>query len=205
MLLGLATGCGHSGPVSREPLDAAWNETMLTGVRAIIANGRRLDVPSSVPLESVGGNPFFASTGERGISVCDYRETRLLGLWRNGGWCLGGGLLQRVEDPPDVLELYAKLVRRMYPYFPLPIHRDTREDWGFEFFLLHRSPAAPRAAVLARWVFRPEEAPPGPGGGSPFVHGYLEYDPRAEMATVAITGLRRPFAQRVDVSAVVRD
>ena len=95
----------------------------------------------------------------------------------------------------------------------------TKKEQSYEFFLLYRPNDAPLARILWKWVIRPEEVHwyvpdyllKGPlrvddeailrGNEVSDVRGFLAYDPATKIATVTITGLTRPFEERVDLSA----
>lgn len=207
----VAAGAGcHKAVASTEapvrtPLDRSWEEHMLDGRAGIIAiegsQTRRSDNPSIESFERARGQPEEAVWTNRGISVARFGE----GFWGNGGWRLEGGLLARAVDGPSSFELYGKAVVRQFSYFPFPFHREIPHETGYEFFLVHRLSSAPQATIVRKWVFPPNEVvvkSVSHGGTREDVQAVLQYDAGTRTATVRITGLRRPYEERVDLSSV---
>jgi hypothetical protein len=155
--------------------------------------------------EDAGGRPEAAAwTKSRTIAVARMDQ----GFWKkNGGWELVGGLLGRATADSSTVELYGKAAVRVFRHFPFPFHRDIPHETGYEFFLLLREPGVPLATIVRRWAFEPNEVvvnPESTGGTSENVRAMLLYDESARTATVTITGLKRPFADRVDLSGLHR-
>jgi len=197
-------GAASGEPPLRARLDALWEQYMLTGESvAIEVRNSQVDVAERRPIQSfeVGrGQPEHATLLSHGISVVGLGE----GFWRNGGWILKGGLLGRASDGSSTLELYGKAVVRRYPYFPFPFHRAIPHETGYEFFLLHRRSGVPRATIVRQWVFPSDEVVVkrySDGVTMEDVRGILRYDVTARTATVTITGLKRPFEERVKLSS----
>lgn len=96
------------------------------------------------------------------------------------------------------------------------------EDYSYEFFLVVRPTATDRGRLVRQWSFpREEVARTVPSGLAEklraeyagaelekrleqqkglYVHGFLRFDEQSKTATVTITGLVRPFEERVDLS-----
>ena len=213
LALGIAVGpaiaCASSEPSSRAPLDARWDQFMREG-RAVgmVFGNSETGVPeyhSSEWSEDAGGRPEAAAwTKSRTIAVARMDQ----GFWKkNGGWELVGGLLGRASADSSTVELYGKAAVRVFPHFPFPFHRDIPHETGYEFFLLLREPGVPLATIVRRWAFEPNEVVvnhESTGGTSENVRAMLLYDESARTATVTITGLKRPFADRVDLSGLHR-
>lgn len=190
-------------PPSRTPVDTLWEQYMLNGSEMTIASAIRdskTDVSelwSRESFETARGKPETAAWRSYGITVTKLGE----GFWGNGGWELTGGLLARASDGPSTFELYGKAVVHIHPYFPLlSPHGGGPVDTGYEFFLLHRQQGAPGGSVVRKWAFGPDEAPVK--RVLPDVAARLRYDPATRSATVTITGLNRPFEERVDLSSM---
>lgn len=204
LLMGAEQAIGRE--IAREPLDRLWEEHMLTGTSAIYSKGARREYSSERSFESAMGMPSAAAFTEQGIVVSDLRETRLLGLWAGGGWELQGGLLGRVEWRGSAVELYAKEVVRTDPFFILNLKamHAPKEEFSYEFFLLYRRRGVPRATILEKWAFRPEQVR-RLGDASPDIRGYLHFDPVVATATIIIEGLNHPFDMRIELSSVLRE
>ena len=91
-------GLSRAEPPPRTPLDALWNEHMLTGTSTTVyvddAGQRTLSIPRS-PFDDRSGMvsgivsfPESAAATTRGIVVARLDERFL--IWRNGGWFLQG-------------------------------------------------------------------------------------------------------------------
>jgi hypothetical protein len=195
-----------SDPLSREPLDVLWMQKMTEGKSAVVQiDDSRTSVSegrSPLSFESARGRPEEAALSDHRISVMRLGE----GFWRNGGWVLKGGLLARAGDGPSTIELYGKAVVHRQSYFAFPFHRDPPHDTGYEFFLLHRKAGVTRATIINQWIFRPDdvivESSPH-GGTEENVRGMLRYEPTSRIAIITITGLKRPFEERVDLSSAI--
>jgi hypothetical protein len=155
--------------------------------------------------ESAKGDPSSAVLTKYGISVRGPDETRMLGLWRKGGWGLTGGLLARFSARTELVDLYGKEVLWEAPYFPLPFHRAPPErHFSYEFFLLQRNRTTMRAQLLRKWVFEPPEVIITRQFGFPAaetVWAELKYEPTTRTATVTVHGLAHPFQEAVQVPA----
>jgi hypothetical protein len=124
------------------------------------------------------------------------------------------------------LELFGREVTRVHgPDYTAAVGRDHT----YEFFLVARPAAGATGRILKQWRFLPQElAQTGepvdpaifqrstrprradiadvlnpPPGAYPrhFVDGYLDFDPATKIATVTVTGLKRPFQDHVDLSS----
>jgi hypothetical protein len=173
---------------------------------SIAVRDSQVDVSESAPSQSfefARGRPESAAFNSYGITIMRLGE----GVWGNGGWVVTGGLLGRVSDDSVVVELYGKAVVRRFPYFPFPFHRDTPQETGYEFFLLYRQRSTTlRVGIVQKWMFQPNEVVvkrDTTGGTHEDVQGTLKYGADTRVATVTITGLKRPFGERVDLSSTL--
>ena len=200
ILAGLAGG----EPPPRAPLDALWEKHMLEGTFVFIEvhkskiTAREKHPPPTV--DPKDDEPTFGVLMSHPISVSELGE----GLFGNGGWILQGGLLRRINDDSSTIELYGKRVVRQFPHFRILPHRDPPMEVGYEFFLLRRKPGTTRAVIIRQWTFLPDEVvlkDVGHGGRYPNVRCILQYDATTRNATVTVTGLKRPFEERIDLSS----
>ena len=186
-----------AGAPARAPLDALWQEHMLTGSAATIyvdqSGQRTISIPRR-PFNEQQGETYAesAATTTSGIQVARLDERWL--VWRNGGWVLQGGLLARVGDHSSAIELYGKAVIRRPPYVPGgPFPRDPPMTTGYEFFLLLRKANAPRATILRQWTFQPSDVVEAGR-----VTARLQYDAATRKAVVTIAGLKSPVEETVE-------
>jgi hypothetical protein len=203
VLVGLAGVTSGESP-QRALLDTLWEQHMLEG-KFIVMTLEDLGVKASEVhpkvVEPEEGQMVYGPGMSHRISVMKLGE----GFFGNGGWVLSGGLLSRVRDGSIIFELYGKAVVRRLSYFPFPPHRDIPEEIGYEFFLLSRKPGVLRATVIRKWTFAPDEVilkNVGHDGRYPEVRAKLQFDATTRIATVIISGLKRPFEERVDLSSV---
>jgi hypothetical protein len=203
LVAGLAVACAVSGPSSRTRLDARWDQAMREG-RSVTIKFRNstIDIsenPLDGGLEDTGGRPeAVVWTKTPKIIVLEER-----GFWHNGGWELVGGLLGRAVADSSSLELWGKAAVQVFPYFPFPFHREIPHETGYEFFLLLRQPGSTPATVVRQWAFKPNEVVvthATTGGNYEDVRAVLKYNEAARTATVAVSGLKRPFEDRLDLS-----
>ena len=203
VIVGLS-GSAAAEPPPRAPLDALWKQYMLEGTYVVSKiEGEQI---TSVEVKPESAEPrdnqrlqlIYSPVLSHPISIMKLGE----GLFRNGGWVLDGGLLSRARDGPSTYDLYGKAVVRQYSYFPFPPHRDTPQEIGYEFFLLHRNAGAPRPTVLRKWTFQPDEVI-SKNPHYPWVRALLRYEVTTRSATVTITGLKRPFEEHVDLSSEI--
>jgi len=198
MLFTLAAPDASSAePPPRAPLDALWQEHMLTGSAATIyvdESGQRTLLTPRRPFDEQHGEEDVegAAITTYGIHVARLDERWL--LWRNGGWVLRGGLLARVRENTSAIELYGKAVIRQPPYVPGgPFPRDPPMKRGYEFFLMLRQAKVPRATILRQWIFQPRDVvKDGP------VRATLQYNATTRTATVTIMGLKTPVEETVE-------
>jgi len=212
LVVTLGVACNIALPTRatpREPLDELWERRMLEGrgvrmwvdnnwqPRAVSEGFSFADLRSShrdrkdpVSYRSAFDDPY-------GITVIRHVE----GYWGNGGWELTGGPLGVAADAESTIELFGKAIIRTAVHVPAGIlHLDPPTETGYEFFLLRRSQATGAAIIVRRWVVQPADVVKD-RNGYPRAEGALTYDASAQVATVAITGLKRPVNDRVDVSA----
>lgn len=197
-----------SAEILRGPLDQLWEQHMLDGKRGAYMNGEpeAITAPAfSFAKERAGkgaGSPQFMVFTEYGISVQDFRETKLFGLLSGGGWTLRGGLLERIEIDPVTVELYGKIVDRIHPGL-LDHYYHPKEERSYEFFFLRRKRDVPQAVILKKWIVEPEHV--RWQNATSDVRGHLQYDPAIRSATVIISGLKVPFQELVDLSKALRE
>ena len=194
---------------AREPLDRMWMERMLAAQYGSWADGVNLPAVGS---DEIRSSPVGAGTTRHGIGI--HAGSTLGG----GGWSFTGGMIGRVAMGSATVELFGKDVARVHG----PKGTSNLPDESYEFFLIVR-PAGPGAARVVRdWRFPWEELAPTVApevaerlrqqyAGAELekrlernqiisVHGYLTVDPNGKVATVTITGLKRPFQERVDLA-----
>ncbi|MBI2158676.1 MAG: hypothetical protein HYU26_17520 [Candidatus Rokubacteria bacterium] len=181
-------GCLLDIAPPREPLDAIWQARMLAGEYERWVDGEK---STYVGPDEIRAGPAEASGTRYGIVII---EQSTLG---GGGWWIVGGMVARAA-------------------------RQTERDRSFEFFLVVRSTTAGRGRLVKQWRFPYEElgrtVPPklvenlrARYSGAElqkeleqskivFIEGFLSFDESSKTATVTITGLIRPFQERVDLS-----
>ena len=192
-------GANAAEPPSRAPLDALWQEQMLKGVAATLHtddSGHKTFPISRTPFDEQRGvvsSVESAADTIYGIEIARLDERFL--LWRNGGWIMRGGLLQRVRADSSAIELYGKAVIRQPPYVPGgPFPRNPPTRTGYEFFLLLRKPNAPTATILRQWIFPPTDVVEAGR-----VTARLKYDTPTGKAIVTIFGVKRSVEDTVTV------
>lgn len=209
----VAAGMGLAGvaagePPPREPLDALWEHHLLEGKSSSVAvevKDSKVSTSETSPPKMTGlktGMTALLFLAPHGIIVRQLGD----GFWGNGGWILQGGLLDQVNDGPSIIQLYVKEVQHQHPYFPFPFHREIPHETGYEFFLLQRKAGVPGATIIRKWVFLPQDvvvAHHSTGGTYEDVRGLLRYEATSRIANVKITGLKRPFDERVDLSSAL--
>ncbi len=193
---------------AREPLDRMWMERMLAAEYGSWANGVNLPAGGG---EEIRSSPVGAGTTRHGIGI---HAVSTLG----GGWSFTGGVVGRAAVGSTTAELFGKEVWRVHG----PKGTGNLQDRSYEFFLVVR-PTGPGAARAVRdWRFSWEELAPtvapevaerlrrqyagaeleGKAERNQIISldGYLAVDPDGKVATVTITGLKRPFHERVDLA-----
>jgi hypothetical protein len=182
----------------RTAIDTLWEQHMLEGTFVVMTlEDSQTKASAKYPSESIepkNDEPTFPSGMSHPISIEKLGE----GFFGNGGWVLAGGLLRRVRDGSSTFELYGKKIVRQFSYFPFPPHRDPPQEVSYEFFLLHRKPGVPLAQVIRKWTFSAENVIQK-NPNYPSVQVTFGYDKTTQSATLAITGLRNPFKERVDL------
>lgn len=190
-----------SGEISREALERLWEKHMLDGTFAIYSDGTRTNYLSERSFEAARGSPSEVWTTKQGIAISDRRDTKLLGLWRGGGWSIFGGMLARVSAGFSSIELYGRVIVSAQPSFFLNFHPSNETEYGYDFFLVKRNTTTRLGTVAKRWTFSSDEAIHI--GRITNVRAQLAYDPANTVAIVTITGLKRPFEERIDLSKVL--
>lgn len=211
-------------PPAREPLDHFWTRAMLAGRYGRWEDGREVAWPASLP------NRDTIESYPEGALHTKYR-IRVTGQTSPEGaaWDLTGGLVGRVDADGTTIELFGKETVRVHA---APRYGSVEgRDYTYEFFLVVRPASTGQGRLVRRWRFPPGElALTGssidpalfqrstrlheqienivrpPRGARPyhFVDGYLDFDPSARVAIVTVTGLKRPFQDRVDLSRELR-
>lgn len=194
---------------AREPLDRMWIERMLAAEYGSWADGVNLP---AVGGDEIRSSPVGAGTTRHGIGI--HAGSTLGG----GGWSFTGGVVERVSVRGADLELFGKEVWRVHG----PKGTGNLQDRSYEFFLVVRPTGPGAARVVKDWHFSWEELAPTVApdvaerlkrqyAGAALerelereqivsLHGYLTVDPIGKVATITITGLKRPFQERVDLS-----
>ena len=189
-------GCLLDIAPAREPLDETWTARMLAGEFGQWFDGEK---SSYVGRDGIRSSPVGASGGRYGIDIID--QSTLGG----GGWSIVGGMVARVVRPGASVELFGKQIVRAHGMKRMAADR----DYSYEFFLVVRPSSTGRGRMIKQWSFpreelvglapdRPENFPRGFVQFS--VEGFLSLDEGSKIATVTITGLVRPFQERVDLS-----
>jgi len=177
----------------REPLDAVWEERMLSGQYGQWFHGTKSPYVGPDELQSW---PAGASGTRHGIDIV---EQSSLG---GGGWSIVGGMVGRILQPSASIELFGKQTTRVHGMRRAAVD----QDYSFEFFLVVRPRSTGRGRLVRRWRFSRNELARPPHEyprryAPPFaVDGFLTFDEPNRTATVSITGLARPFRTRVDLS-----
>ena len=167
---------------------------------------------SFVGPDKVESSPLGASRTRYGIRISE--QSRFGG----GGWSIVGGTVARIVRPGRNIELFGKEIVRVHGV------KETvsDQDFSYEFFLLVRPNPAGRGRLIKQWSFPREElgrtVPPAlernlrarysgaelekelETSKGIHVEGFLSLDEQSKMATITITGLVRPFQERVDLS-----
>lgn len=202
-------GCVLDIPPERQPLDMMWMERMLAARYGSWANG--VEIPPS-GVDEIRSFPVGAKTTRYGISIDAERSFG----W--GGWSFSGGMIGRVAVGSATVELFGKRVSRVHG----PKGTASLPDRSYEFFLVVRPTGAGPARVVKEWRFSWEELAPTVApevaeklkrqyAGAALerelereqivsLDGNLAVDPNGKVGTVTITGLKRPFQERVDLS-----
>ena len=206
-------GCLLDIAPGRESIDATWQARMLAGEYGQSSNGEK----------SPYVGPDTIASSLLGVSGTRYKidigEQSTLG---GGGWSMVGGLVGRVARPDASVELFGKEIARVHGV----MQTTGDQDKSAEFFLVIRPKSAGLGRLVKRWGFPSEElgrtVPPALEKNlrarytgielekalerSKGIHlnGYLSFDEPSKIATVTITGLARPFEERVDLSQELR-
>lgn len=207
----LAHGCVDWVP-SRDPHDRVWMERMLDGrYGSWVETGE--EQPGPQPSDDrVASSPVAARLTRYGLDVWTKKARMFAGTWE-----LLGGLVGRVELPSGAaLELFMKEIARTH----WPMQTVSRErDYSLDVFLVVRPPGA-RGRLVRQWHFPQNElaltVPPAneeasrtlppdarshvPSTKTMALQGFLAVDPVARVAIVTVTGLTRPFEERVDLT-----
>lgn len=178
----LCQGCLFDIAPSREPLDKAWMDHMLAGEYGQWFDGERWHFMGR---DEIRSSPLLASGTRYGISTSNQ------GLLSAAGWSMVGGMTALVEQSGARVELFGKQTTRAHG-----MKRTSGEqDKSYEFFLVVRPNAAEAGRLVKQWSFSAEER-----ATDKYVEGYLEVGPEGNVATITITGLKKPFQERVDFS-----
>jgi len=210
-LVALGLGCNVALPTRatpREPLDALWERRMLEGRAGRVwldEHSRPSTVEEGQSLANLGSwykerkveSFLFPVSDPYAIFVRRDGE----GLWRNGSWTLTGGPLRVTEHVNSTVALFVKTIIRTPVHTPtIFFHSAPPTEVGYEFFLVQRAQATGIAIVIRRWVVQPAEVLKD-RHGYPRAEAVLTYEASTQVAAVAISGLKRPVLDRVDVSA----
>jgi hypothetical protein len=216
----LGQACLLDIPPRKEPLDELWKRWMLEGHYGRWNNGKEVpwDRPGQDTLQSY---PEGAWLSKLGIEVRETRST-------NAGWRLTGGLIGQISVSDFTIELFAREITRIHgPAYTAAVGRDHT----YELFLVVRPAGGGPGRIMKQWHFPPQELavtgdPVDPAifqrstrsrrtdiedilhparGAYPrhFIDGYLDFDPETKIATVTVTGLKRPFQDHVDLSSAL--
>jgi hypothetical protein len=210
MLAVLLQGCLLDIAPSRQPLDEAWVDHMLAGEYGQWVDGERWPFAGR---DEIRSSPMLASGTRYGISTSNQ------GAFGGAGWSTVGGLVARVSRPDVSVELFGREIARARGMKG----NVAPQDVSYDFFLVVRRGPTTRGRLIRKWRFANEElklrTAPGlveslPADYPPevrksivseknrrfFIDGFLSVDEERTTAIVAITGLVRPFQERVDLS-----
>lgn len=216
----LGQACLLDIPPRREPLDELWKRWMLEGHYGRWKNGQEVSWDRSRP-NTIHSYPEGAWLTNYGIEISETRST-------NAGWHLDGGLIARIQVSDTTIELFGRETTRIHgPTYTAAVGR----DYIYDFFLVVRPVGHEPGRLIKQWRIPPEELALTGGSIDPtifqrstrsrvsietilhpardslprhFVDGYLDFDPATKIATVTVTGLKRPFQERVDLSEELR-
>lgn len=216
----LGQACLLDIPPRREPLDELWKLWMLEGHYGRWKDGKETPRSAHDP-DTIDSYPVGASFTQHGIEISETRST-------NAGWGFRGGLIGRIPVSDLRIELFAREITRVHgPTYTAAVG----QDHTYEFFLLIRPGNNRLGRIVKQWRFPPKELamtgdPVDPAlfqrstrsraniegilhparGAYPrhFVDGYLDFDPGTMIATVTVTGLKRPFQDHVDLANELR-
>ncbi len=209
MLWGCAAGAGGDAP----NLEDLWREWMLAGYFGVWRNGKEI-IDSRRNVDEIDSYPEGAYLTKYGIDISTMNS------WGNGE-THKGGLLARMPLRTVRVELFGKR------FAPLRRGGFLVEEQSYEIFLVVRSGPGGYGRLVKHWRFAPNELlldgdPVDPSvfrrstrnavqinrilHPAPrtlrfhFVDAYLDVDEAGSIATVTVTGLKRPFAERVDLA-----
>jgi hypothetical protein len=209
LLWGCASGAGGDAP----NLADLWREWMLAGYFGVWDNGKEVVRPGR-NVDKIHSYPDGAYLTKYGIDISTMNS------WGNGETHTGG-LLARLPLRGAQVELFGKL------FAPLRRGGFLVEEESCEIFLVVRSGTGGHGRLVKQWRFGPEELRltgdpidpsafrrstrnaawlesilrPWPGAVRfHFVDAFLDVDEANSAATVTVTGLKRPFAERVDLA-----
>lgn len=209
-------------PPAREPLDELWRQRMLTSQYGAWKDGAEVSPAWRGPLpypdvDKIASYPVGAQFTKYGIEVRQTRST-------NAGWELVGGLLGQAHPDGRTVELFGRRAIRVHgPSWTFSLERDVT----YEFFLVVRPSTGARGRVVKHWRLPPEELALTGSSVDPaifkrstrtkadietilhpaegalklhYVDGYLDFDSKSNTATVTVTGLTRPFQERIGLA-----
>ncbi len=209
LLWGCASGAGGNSP----NLEDLWREWMLAGYFGVWDNGK--ETAPTGRKDKLHSYPDGAYLTKYGIDIMTMNS------WGNGEWHKGG-LLARIPLGGLRVELFGKLFA--------PVRRGgtlIEREQSAEVFLVVRPGSDGYGRLVKHWRFAPPELlldgdpvdpsvfrrstrnavqinrilHPVPGTlRFHFVDAYLDVDEANRTATVTVTGLKRPFAERVDLT-----
>ena len=208
LLWGCASGAGGDSP----NLEDLWREWTLAGYFGVWRSGKEIVEPGR-NADKIDSYPEGAFLTKYGIDISTMN--------RGNGETHTGGLLARAPLRGVLVELFGKL--------SAPVRRGgfLIEEESCEIFLVVRPGPGARGRLVKHWRFAPAELlldgdpvepsmfrrstrnavqinrilHPAPGTiRFHFVDAYLDVDEASSTATLTVTGLKRPFADRVDLA-----
>ena len=216
----LTLGCLTGSAAQAVPPHELWREWMLAGYFGVWRGGR--EAQPRYPLQAkIHSWPEGAAGTTYGIEV-DGSDDRGTGEW------LSGGLLGREGIGDWTVELFG------HDVVSVRQHTFFYDKLAYEFFVVLRPARGGLGKLLRHWRFPPEELArtytgdpidpaifrrstrarrviesmldPTPGPiPEPFAEGYVDVDPVTKTVIVTIIGLKRPFAERIDLSQHLRE
>lgn len=182
-------GCLLDIAPAREPIEDAWKAHMLAGEYGEWVDGKKTSFVGDK--DEINSSPVSAGLTRYGVDV---REQSA--LW-GGAWSMLGGMVGRVVLAHASVELFGNEIARVHG----PWYTVSDKDYSYEFFLVVRPIATGRGRLIKQWSF-PREALILRRRDLPSfsVEAFVAFDETHKIATITITGLVRPFSERVDLS-----
>jgi len=171
-------------------LDQKWKPAKITEGKSFLnlgeTRGQKIEAKS----------PSILLSDPYGIIILRHVE----GIFGNGGWSVGGGLLGRVRIEELIVDLYGKEIVWTSPHIPSGIfHAGPPRTESYDFILLRRIEGQDGGTILRRWQVEGNNVALNRHGFSE-VAGILTYDRVSQTALISINGLLHPIEERFSMS-----